>query len=1090
MVQLDLKVPTLVSHVMVNNKPHFNLRPLFLPNPQITDRRYQSAKDVYKKEIRQYFKYYELNKAESPQLLWFLFNPETHIERRPAEFKMGKILIKGAFLLVRFIVNDLKIVCLPQLNNMMYIEGSAKTPNGFNEIKFEKALKKHLKKEKERLGDDFNHQHYYSNNKDFLTTVPLRLEIKGAAISYAEKADNNFFASLFENPEFQGILEVQKVGTELNDLFPNDLHRAFFRDSIIEKLYQAIYFAKNTPLAIVGPEGVGRHTVIHEVIHQYLSKYQTDDYQQPGIWHIDPTRIIAGMSIVGHWQQRFEAIIDYLKKPYPQKEFSHKMLIDNPVALLRIGKSAQNDMTLSDVLKPYLEKRELQLILIATPEEWTIFQEQDRSFSSLFQLLRLEEPTEETAIKMILEQRKQLEKKHEVRISIAAINQLLYLQRNYFKNKALPGSIIKLLQQLSIKYKEDAIEADQVRESFQSISGLQERIFDTAYTYEKGEIRQELSRQLIGQTDAVEVLADVIHLFKSKLNTKSKPISSMLFIGPTGVGKTQAAKVLAKYLLGNEDALLRFDMNEYIDGSAPQRLIGDHYNPEGQLTGKVRYQPFGIILFDELEKAHPLVLDLLLQVLDDGRLTDSLGRTVDFTNTIIIMTSNLGAAAVNSTISINKTQELEDQVYRKAVENNFRPEFVNRIEQMVIFKNLELDHIMGIARLQINDLLKRDGFVRRTTILNISNDALSWVAKRGFNQKMGGRALRRQIEQDLTSLSANQLLKIRTTNPIILDINLEGDHLKPYIRPLEFVANHTEPLFPQLQFIEKGGTFYRWLLDNVEELVQIIHNWEEKQSPEAFEKGWIYYDFKTKIDVVKEQIRTIMIAYEDPNYMAANALRIKQLNVKYRSYERGAFSKEDIKDRLFREAALKEINDVYRYSTPEFDNKYSEFVGHYIDVALLHLYSLGVRKGKIEQVRLRFKSLISNLGQKEIQFLLERYRSLFKHLELPFLLDEENHELILEGYSILPLIRGEEGVHLFYMAQRNPLPIMVEITAEHYQTKDNYQVIRIYDEHKTLTDLRTSYTNAYNISDEEFKLLLFGGLDPELRNQLLETSFV
>ncbi|MEO0341530.1 MAG: AAA family ATPase, partial [Bacteroidota bacterium] len=526
-----------------------------------------------------------------------------------------------------------------------------------------------------------------------------------------------------------------------NEFYPAQLNRAFFRDKIVDKLYKALYLSQNTPIAIVGKEGVGRHTIVHESVFRYLEKNSQTDQQLISVWHLDPTRVIAGMSIVGHWQQRFEAIIKYLKEPFPNKDLSHKALIDNPIALLRIGKSAQNDMTLSDVLKPYLEKRELQVIIIATPEEWTVFQEQDRSFSNLFQVIRLAEPDDETAIQMVLEQRKILEKEHDVRISISAINQLLYLQRKYFKSKVLPGSVIRLLQQLAVKYKEDVVEADQVRSSFQAISGLQERIFDTAYTYEPGEIRQELARELIGQPHAVEVLADVVHLFKSKLNNKNKPIGSLLFIGPTGVGKTQAAKVLARYLLGSDDYLMRFDMNEYIDSSAPQRLIGDYYNPEGQLTGKVRYKPFGIVLFDEMEKAHPLVLDLLLQVLDDGRLTDSLGRMVDFTNTIIIMTSNLGADKVDRAIGIGQDQSNIDHIYRRVVENTFRPEFVNRIDKMVVFQSLGPEHIRGIAQLQVNDLLSRDGFVRRTTILNISNAAMSWVAQRGFDKKMGGRAI-------------------------------------------------------------------------------------------------------------------------------------------------------------------------------------------------------------------------------------------------------------------------------------------------------------------------------------------------------------
>lgn len=1084
MVQLDLKVPTLVSHVVVNDKPHFHLRPLFFSYPHITDRRFQHASDLYKKEIRQNFKYYQLTRGVAPQLLWFLFNPETSMERHLVEFKMGRDLIRGRFMLIHFRVNTLKVVYLPQLNNMMYLEQASSEDKEIDGKKLEKAIRKQLKKEKDRLGDDFKLETYYTDSRDFLTTVPLRLEVKFGEIEYVQEEAQNFFAALFEKPDFQGITEVQKVGNDLNERYPNQLQRAFFREGIVEKLCQAIYLSKNTPIAIIGREGTGRHTVVHEAIYRYLKKNRQDDFQIPTIWHIDPTRIIAGMSYVGLWQQRLEAIIQYLKKPFPKKKFSHKMLVDNPVALLRIGKSAQNDMTLSDVLKPYLEKRELQLVLIATPEEWTVFQEQDRSFATLFQVFRVTEPGNDLAVKMILEHRKQLEQKHETRISIGAIKQLLYLQRNYFKNKALPGSVIKLMQQLSIKYKEDLVDVGEVRDSFQATSGLQEHVFDTAYTYDADEIESELQRQLVGQPDAIKVLADLIHIFKAKLNNKQKPVASLLFIGPTGVGKTQAAKVLAKYLMGSAADFLRFDMNEFIDASAPQRLIGDHYNPEGQLTGKVRYRPFSIILLDELEKAHPLVLDLLLQVLDDGRLTDSLGRTVDFTNTIIIMTSNLGAAKVDAMISINKTQASEGQVYQKAVENAFRPEFVNRIDEIVVFKSLAFEHVKGIARLQINELLKRDGFVRRTTILNISNAALEWVARRGYDEKMGGRAMRRQIERDLTALSADQLLRIRTHQPIILNISLQDGQLHPSIHSLNFIARNTDDLFPKIQQIKSGAIFYNWLLRRLEVLMEHISDNEKKQ-PELNKGAWLYYDFKAKLDILKEKLRLIIGAHGAPTYKAVQSLRLKPTHLKRRrNPNKDDISREDLKDILFQEAALKEINDGYRFASPAFDIQNTSYIAHYLDTALLALFA--ERLEQKEQVRLYFTSLVSNLGEEEVIFLMECYAKLFAQMQLSYHSDLNNQEIILEGYNLYTFLKGETGVHLFYLAQRNPLPVYVEVSSGGKKEKKNFTTIRLYDKDKTITDLRTSYTNSYDIQPEELKVLIFAGITPKIRQRLLK----
>jgi len=382
---------------------------------------------------------------------------------------------------------------------------------------------------------------------------------------------------------------------------------------------------------------------------------------------------------------------------------------------------------------------------------------------------------------MVLAQRKLLEMEYACTISIQAIQRLFTIQRNYLKNKALPGSVMKLLRQIAVKYRFLDIDLPEIREEFKGFSGLEEAIFDPTYSFTQAEVKKTIAAQLVGQAEAVDTLADVVHTIKAKLTTPNKPLASFLFIGPTGVGKTQAAKVLSTYLMGDEKRLLRFDMNEYIDAGAIHRLIGDYDNPEGQLTGKVRYNPFGVLLLDEIEKAHPAVHDLLLQVLDDGRLTDSVGRTVYFNNLIIIMTSNVGAREVASQLGFGSSTTSDAAIFRKAVENKFRPEFVNRIDRIVIFKPLAYEHILNIARLQIKELLQRDGFVRRSTILNISQEALEWVAKRGFDERMGGRALKRQIERDLTSLSADQLVSTYNDQPILFDIDYDGKQLSVFM---------------------------------------------------------------------------------------------------------------------------------------------------------------------------------------------------------------------------------------------------------------------------------------------------------------------
>ena len=538
-----------------------------------------------------------------------------------------------------------------------------------------------------------------------------------------------------------------------------------------------------------------------------------------------------------------------------------------------------------------------------------------------------------------------------------------------------------------------------LKAEFEAYSGLKENIFDSTQVFDKDEIKNNIAHYLVGQPKAVDTLTDVIHIIKAKLNNPNRPLSSFLFIGPTGVGKTQAAKVLCNYLMGNEDRLIRFDMNEYIDEFAIQRLIGDYHNPEGQLTGKVRYNPFGIILFDEIEKAHPKIHDLLLQVLDDGRLTDSLGRTVDFSNTIIIMTSNIGAREASTNLGYETKSRDDSAIYRKAVENHFRPEFINRIDRIVIFNPLELEHILKIAKLQIHDLLKRDGFVRRTTILNISKEALEWVAQRGFNAKMGGRALKRQIEKDLTTLSAEQLISTKSDQPIIFNILLENDRLSPKITPLEFESLLKKDLLPELPEETKGKGFYNKLIrriNTIERKVRYLEESQENPSDEVIVIGneaganlnWQYYDFKEKIADIKQKITNLSLGFRDRYFSEKPAipLRLKANSLYPRNDSWGASKaiRLNLQDRLFQQEAIKEINENYQYASSNFTSLESEFIDSYLNVAFLEFFSKGFLKGQTDKITINFKSSITGLGEAQIEYLVNLYSKSLQELDIQF----------------------------------------------------------------------------------------------------------
>ena len=1092
MAHYELVFPVLVQHIKLNDKPHFRLRPLFVPYPQVTHQRYQSAISQLKKEVQHSFKYFKLDRQLAPQLQWFMLRPEITPERMSLQFKLGKHLIDGPFSVFRFSLQGLNVSFLPDIDNTLLIEQGDSAAERREQIS--KAVRAYLRQERDDMEDEFDPTHYYARPKDFLTDITVKIRIKHRENKFEAEKEDNLFAHLFMPQEFDGAHEIQRVAYDLTEKYPAELNRAYFREEAVEQLRQLIFSGVNTPLAIVGKEGVGRHTLLHEMAYRYVEERTAAERAYGSMWLLDPTRVIAGMSIVGMWQKRFEAIIRYLLKPVGKKDTAHILIVDNPIALLRIGTSASNRLTLSDVLKPYLEQRRLQLILIANPQEWSVFQEKDRSLAELFQVHRVNEPAIQQATHMILEQRKHLEDRHQVTISISAIQQLLDIQRNYLSRQALPGAITQYLEQLAVKYREGQIDAYQVRNDFQASSGLQAHIFDNSYTFQTEEVRREIRAYLIGQDAAVEALAQVVHLYKAKLNNPERPVSSLLFIGPTGVGKTQAAKVLSDYLLGGEKHLLRFDMNEYVDPGAAQRLIGDYYNPDGQLTGKVRYQPFSIILFDEIEKAHPSIRDLLLQVLDDGRLTDSMGRTVDFTNSIIIMTSNLGAEAIGRDLQLGKTDASEADIYEREMKKYFRPEFINRIDKTVVFRKLGRRDIQGIARLQIRALLKRDGFIRRTTILNIQQEALQWVADRGYDARMGGRALKRQIEQDLTYLSAQQLLHFQHEGPIILNISLRNDQLEPDIHPLEFAQPQPVVFMERIPDDQQGGPFYRKLGRIIDQLREDISDYEAGL-PDDFGKDWRYYQFKTQLDVIKQDISTIRIAYSDRYYREAlgTPLRLKQTAVSpWREDEKSSSDIGGIKAKLFQEAALKELSDAYRFAPNEFDNLRSEFIDKYLNVALIRLFGDAFLEDRYEICTLHIQSLIADQGQAEIEYLRKLYRALFEHLDLSWQDDNDSGRLTVEGYGISDLMQAEAGIHLFYVAHRNPLPIRVQLrtqqlpeqgmpSGKNHTPEHTYTVVRIYDGNKSMTDLRSRFTNAVNMTPQEFKLLVYAGLPASLQ---------
>ena len=1094
----NLSIPVMVRQIQQDKQQLYQLTPIFFSNPIVAHRRFDQAQAAFSREIKTHFKNFNLSRHNAPELLWYLFNPKIKHKIIRMELASGKQYIKGDFSVIYFELQEKTFVCLPSFNAYVFLAEDSRPELIFEQTRqvIDKLLRLYKKNDSV---DTWDMTPYYATKGEFINTISMTVQPQRGAFEFEQKEDSDFFAFFGGLENFNGAEELEKVARNYNEITLSDLRQAFYREDTVRQLLNTCYQVDKTPIVIIGSEGVGKHSLIENMVRLYREEAQSKDKPVATLqqfWHLDPTRVISGMSIVGMWQRRFEAIIQQLLTRIKELQHSNSktwdgrtdnVLIDNPVALLRIGKSAQNSMTLSDVLKPYLEKRQLQLTMIATPEEWKIVQERDRRFADLFQVLRVSEPNYETGVKMILQQRKNLELRHNCTITISAVRQLFNIHRNYFKRKALPGNVAKLLTQLSVKYSNQIIDNKEVQDEFKDYSGLRLEIFDDQYTLGEQELEKHIASKLIGQPQAVGALANVIHQIKAKLNNPYKPLGSFLFIGPTGVGKTEAAKIVCEYLLGSADKLMRFDMNEYVDSMAVSRLIGDYYNPEGQLTGKIRHNPFGVLLFDEIEKAHPKIHDLLLQVLDDGRLTDSIGRTVDFSNTIIIMTSNIGAQQVGTKLGFETSTQNEQAIYNKAVENFFRPEFINRIDKILNFNNLELAHILNIAKLQINNLLSRDGFVRRTTILNIEPAALDWVAKRGFNSKMGGRALKRQIEKDLTVFTAEQLVKTSLDQPVIFDIKIENDELRPNIEILYFAQPLPEGWLPAIptEYELKGA--YHQLVREIERVEKQIG--QNQNSTLADKSKWLYYAFTEQLTSKKEMLNRMIMglrsSYADninPSMFRLKGTGTK--NILYKNDNRRSDAKLSLaEDRLFQQSALEEIAYVYQYAPEQFDKSQSLYLSDLLDVEFYKIIAVAVKEQRLEKINLRFRSMIANIGAEEIEYLSERYVLLCEHLGFGTQYDKNTQTIALQGYGISQVLGQEQGYHFFYRSHQNPIPIKLWLQTNKPISNSPTAVLRLYDiwagvQHKsaTVTDLRSGFTNQANINPQEFKMLLFAGL--------------
>ena len=574
------------------------------------------------------------------------------------------------------------------------------------------------------------------------------------------------------------ISTLEKYAINLNDNAKNNkIDPLIGREKEVERIIQFLSRStKNNPV-VIGDPGVGKTAIIEGLAIKIEEKDVPKSLENKIIYNLDISGVLAGAKYRGEFEERIKKIID---EAINAKEII--LFIDEIHTIVGAGATGENPMDASSILKPVLSRGDIQVIGATTIDGYRKNIEKDVALERRLQPIIVEEPTKEDAIKILNGLKNKYEKHHNVKITDDAIKQAVELSSRYITDRYLPDKAVDIIDEsasrVSInKFKSKKgkriVDSNIVSEVVELWTGIPISKIVKSEGNKLLNLEDILQERVIGQNEAIKAISKAIRRSRSGIKDPKKPIGSFLFLGPTGVGKTELCKALAESHFGNEDKIVRIDMSEYMEKHSVSRLIGSPpgyigHDDGGQLTESVRSHPYSVVLFDEIEKAHEDVFNILLQILDEGRLTDSKGRTVDFKNTIIIMTSNLGATSISnqrktgfsignneSKIKEENYNDMKDKIMEE-VKIRFRPEFINRIDDIVVFHKLSLDNLYDIVKIMTKDLIKR---LKKMDIeLDIEETVIKFIAKYGIDLEYGARPLKRVIQKELEdSLSENIL---------------------------------------------------------------------------------------------------------------------------------------------------------------------------------------------------------------------------------------------------------------------------------------------------------------------------------------------
>lgn len=631
----------------------------------------------------------------------------------------------------------------------------------------------------------------------------LEVEVSLKKQKQKDKEDDGLTDAFRRDRDEDRFWALKEIGVSLTAQIQEKRHRkAYHREEIVEQALHTLAQQRNNSLVLMGPSESGKTAIVEELVYRITNGDCPDELAEREVWMLTPDRIIAGAQYIGTWEERIQDLVNECRKK------QHILYVNDLPGLLEIGRWSKSDNNVGQALRPYVASGEVIIMGEATPDRMHLGERLGAAFINLFRQLDVSPMSEDEALQVLNNVSRDLEQEYNLRVEPSAVSTSIQLARRFLPYRSFPGKSVRLLEEavgevsremaksnyfdngnserrlsFSSRFRRRPVKRQNVLDTFSRYSGMPEFIINDQSRLELSEVERYFLERVRGQDHAVASMVNVIATVKSGLNDPHKPMGTFLFIGPTGVGKTHMAKTLASYLFGDENRLLRFDMSEYSDVDGVARLIGA-FNSEGELTKQVRAQPFSVVLLDEFEKASPRIYDVFLQVLGEGRLTDADGRTTYFHNTIIILTSNLGAGEGNfrgfgfgGDSDANLAQINEQLVvhFQDQIERYFRPEFVNRIDQTVVFGQLSPLALRSIASRELNEILQRDGITRRNLLVEIDEGVIDLVLEKGYSRKYGARPLKREIENLVVQPMARQLAERMASETELLRVEVDRD---------------------------------------------------------------------------------------------------------------------------------------------------------------------------------------------------------------------------------------------------------------------------------------------------------------------------